>query len=120
MRFIFTRPAPYRWGTGDHGSPAGELKFLAMLLLGIDLGTSSVKIAVTDAGTRKVLATAQYPDSEAAIISKRPGWAEQSPEVWWQQVKQAIARVHATGAYDPADIAAIGIAYQMHGLVLVD
>jgi xylulokinase len=100
--------------------PFKKDKFLAMLLLGIDLGTSSVKVAVTDAGTHRVLATAQYPDSEAAIISKRPGWAEQSPETWWQQVKQAIARVNATGAYDPADIVAIGIAYQMHGLVLVD
>jgi len=73
-----------------------------------------------DADTHRVLATAQYPDTEALIISKQPGWAEQSPEIWWQQVKQAIARVHATGAYDPADIVAIGIAYQMHGLVLVD
>ncbi len=91
-----------------------------MLLLGIDLGTSSVKVAVTDAGTHRVLATAQFPDSEAAIISKQPGWAEQSWRVWWQRVKHAIARVHATGVYDPADIVAIGIAYQMHGLVLVD
>src|ERR1700678_631055 len=91
-----------------------------MLLLGIDLGTSSVKVAVMDADTHRVLATASYPDTEAAIISRQPGWAEQSPEIWWQQVKEAIARVHATGAYDPADIVAIGIAYQMHGLVLVD
>jgi len=91
-----------------------------MLLLGIDLGTSSVKAAVTDAATHKVLATAQYPDIEASIISRQPGWAEQSPETWWEQVKQAIGRVNASGAYDPKDIGAIGIAYQMHGLVLVD
>ena len=91
-----------------------------MLLLGIDLGTSSVKVAVTDAETHQLLATAQFPDTEAPIISRQPGWAEQSPETWWQQVKQAIARVNATGFYDPQDIAAIGIAYQMHGLVLVD
>src|ERR1700748_3354634 len=91
-----------------------------MLLLGIDLGTSSIKVAVSDAATHKVRATAQYPDSEATIISKQPGWAEQSPETWWQYVQQAILKAHATGAYDPADIAAIGIAYQMHGLVLVD
>jgi xylulokinase len=62
----------------------------------------------------------QYPDTEAVIISKQPGWAEQSPETWWEYVQQAILKAHATGAYDPADIAAIGIAYQMHGLVLVD
>jgi xylulokinase len=91
-----------------------------MLLLGIDLGTSSIKVSVMDAATHRVLASAQYPDSEAAILSKQPGWAEQSPETWWEYVQQAIRRVHATAAYDPAAIAAIGIAYQMHGLVLVD
>jgi xylulokinase len=91
-----------------------------MLLMGIDLGTSFVKVAVTDAGTRKVLASVQYPDREAAIISKRPGWAEQAPDGWWSDVRMAIARAHASGAYDPGDIGAIGIAYQMHGLVLVD
>ena len=91
-----------------------------MLLLGIDLGTSSIKVSVVDAATLAVLASAQYPDSEAAIISRHPGWAEQSPETWWDYVQQAIRKVHATKAYDPADIAAIGIAYQMHGLVLLD
>ena len=91
-----------------------------MLLLGIDLGTSSIKVSVVDAATLAVLASAQYPDSEAAIISRHPGWAEQSPETWWEYVQQAIRKVHATKAYDPADIAAIGIAYQMHGLVLLD
>src|ERR1700761_9108915 len=91
-----------------------------MLLLGIDLGTSSVKVAVTDATTHKVLATAQYPDSEAGILSRQPGWAEQSPDGWGEQVKLAIGRVHAAGTYNPKEIAAIGIAYQMHGLVLVD
>ena len=91
-----------------------------MLLLGIDLGTSSVKVAVVDAATHRVLASAQYPDTEAAIISRQPGWAEQSPDTWWEQVKMAIGRVNASGAYNPADITSIGIAYQMHGLVLVD
>ncbi len=91
-----------------------------MLLLGIDLGTSSVKVSVLDAANGKVLATAQHPETEAAIISHQPGWAEQSPNVWWQDVKAAILKLHATGAYKPSDIGAIGIAYQMHGLVLVD
>jgi xylulokinase len=91
-----------------------------MLLLGIDLGTSSVKVAVVDAATHRVLAAAQYPDTEAAIVSRQPGWAEQSPDSWWEQVKIAIGRVNASGAYNPQDITAIGIAYQMHGLVLVD
>ncbi|HVU58761.1 MAG TPA: FGGY family carbohydrate kinase [Puia sp.] len=91
-----------------------------MLLLGIDLGTSSIKVAVVDAAAQRTLATAQYPDTEAAILVRQPGWAEQSPETWWEYVQQAIRKAHASGAYDPQDIAAIGIAYQMHGLVVVD
>jgi xylulokinase len=91
-----------------------------MLLLGIDLGTSSVKVSAMNASNGQVLATAQYPETEAAIISHQPGWAEQSPNVWWQDVQAAILKLNATGAFNPADIGAIGIAYQMHGLVLVD
>lgn len=91
-----------------------------MLLLGIDLGTSSVKVSVLDAATQKCIASVQYPETEAGIISVHPGWAEQSPDGWWEHVKQAILKCHATKRYDPLDIAAIGIAYQMHGLVLVD
>ena len=58
-----------------------------MLLLGIDVGTSSVKVSVVDAQQQKCIASAQYPDTESAIISKQPGWAEQSPEMWWQHVE---------------------------------
>jgi xylulokinase len=91
-----------------------------MLLLGIDIGTSSVKASVVDAISQKVIASAQYPDTESPIIAIQPGWAEQSPDMWWEQAQQAIELCNQTGFYDPADIAAIGIAYQMHGLVLVD
>jgi xylulokinase len=91
-----------------------------MLLLGIDLGTSSIKASVIDAESQQCIASAQYPETEADIISLQPGWAEQSPDQWWENVKQAILKCHAGEKYDPADIAAIGIAYQMHGLVLVD
>ena len=91
-----------------------------MLLLGIDLGTSSVKISVVDSQTQKAIASAQYPDVEAPIISQAPGWAEQDPEQWWLYVKLAIAKAQASGKFNPKDIAAIGIAYQMHGLVAVD
>lgn len=91
-----------------------------MLLLGIDLGTSSIKVSVIDASTRKCIASAQFPETEVDIISSQTGWAEQSPDLWWEHVKQAILKCNATGLYDPKDIAAIGIAYQMHGLVLVD
>lgn len=91
-----------------------------MLLLGIDLGTSSVKVSVIDASNSSVLASAQYPETEAAIISHQPGWAEQSPNQWWDDVKAAILKLNATGSFKSSDIGAIGIAYQMHGLVLVD
>jgi xylulokinase len=91
-----------------------------MLLLGIDLGTSSVKVSVVDAATKQCLASASYPETEAAIISVQPGWAEQDPERWWEYVKKAILKCHASGNYSSKDIGAIGIAYQMHGLVLVD
>ncbi|MBC7886073.1 MAG: carbohydrate kinase [Saprospiraceae bacterium] len=91
-----------------------------MLLLGIDIGTSSVKVAVIDAQTQLCIASTQYPDIETDIISLQKGWAEQSPEMWWSHTKKAILRLHATNKYLPEDITAIGIAYQMHGLVLVD
>jgi len=91
-----------------------------MLLLGIDLGTSSVKVSVIDAPSQHIIATASYPETESEIISSHPGWAEQNPDQWWEHVKQAILKCHSTAKYDPLDIAAIGIAYQMHGLVVVD
>lgn len=91
-----------------------------MLLLGIDLGTSSVKVSVVDAVTQTTVAAAHYPETEAEIISAHPGWAEQSPDQWWENVKQAILKCHSTEKYDPLGIGAIGIAYQMHGLVLID
>jgi xylulokinase len=91
-----------------------------MLLLGIDLGTSSIKVSVVDAETQQWIATAQHPDKEVEITCLQTGWAEQSPETWWQNIKDAIKKLNATGKFNPKDIAAIGIAYQMHGLVLVD
>lgn len=91
-----------------------------MLLLGIDIGTSSVKVSVVDAATTKAIASAQFPETEATIISKQVGWAEQEPDSWWTYTKQAIQQLNQSKKYDPADIASIGIAYQMHGLVAVD
>lgn len=91
-----------------------------MLLLGIDIGTSSIKVSLVNAQTRQSIASAQYPEYESPITSTRPGWAEQSPEMWWEHVQQAVLKMHASGNYNPADITAIGIAYQMHGLVAVN
>ena len=91
-----------------------------MLLLGLDIGTSSVKASVVDAQTQQCIATVQYPETESDIVSLQPGWAEQSPEMWWQHVQQAVLKLHALKKYDPKNIGAVGIAYQMHGLVAVD
>ncbi|MFN3852261.1 MAG: xylulokinase [Spirosomataceae bacterium] len=91
-----------------------------MLLLGLDIGTSSIKASVVDADTQTVIASAQYPDIEAPISSPHAGWAEQDPEMWWNNSVEAIKRVIASGKFDPKAIGAIGIAYQMHGLVMVD
>ncbi len=91
-----------------------------MLLLGLDIGTSSIKASVVDASTRQVISSAQYPDTESPISSPKPGWAEQDPDMWWDHTLKAIARVNASGRFNPADIASIGISYQMHGLVITD
>ncbi|TMI85065.1 MAG: carbohydrate kinase, partial [Bacteroidetes bacterium] len=79
-----------------------------MLLLGIDLGTSSIKVSVIDAETQQWIASAQYPEQEVGITSLQIGWAEQAPETWWKNIKEAIRKINATGKYDPKDIAAIG------------
>ncbi len=91
-----------------------------MLLLGLDIGTSSIKASVVDADNQQVIASAQYPDVEVSIASPQAGWAEQDPETWWSNCIEAIKRVNTSGKFDPKNIAAIGIAYQMHGLVMVD
>ncbi len=91
-----------------------------MLILGIDLGTSSVKISVVDAQTQKCIASTHYPEAETEIIALERGWAEQKPDLWWQHVQLAILKAHAQQLYNPANIKAIGITYQMHGLVCID
>lgn len=91
-----------------------------MLLLGIDIGTSSVKASIINAETQDVITSSQYPEVESTVISLHPGWAEQAPDMWWQHVQTAILMCNSTGKYNPLDIAAIGIAYQMHGLVMVN
>ena len=91
-----------------------------MLLLGLDLGTSSIKASVVDGATGNLIASAQYPDTENSISSPQNGWAEQDPEMWWNCIQQAILRCNTSGKYNPKDIQAIGIAYQMHGLVMIN
>jgi len=91
-----------------------------MLLLGIDLGSSSVKASVIDGESGKCLATAFYPKDEMKIIALKPGWAEQETETWWINLKAAITDCTSQLGRRKDDIGAIGISYQMHGLVAVD
>ena len=91
-----------------------------MYLLGYDIGSSSVKASLVDAQSGKCIASAFYPKSEAAIIAVKPGWAEQEPSSWWENLKLATADIMTSSAVCPKDIKAIGISYQMHGLVCVD
>jgi xylulokinase len=91
-----------------------------MLLLGIDLGTSSIKVSIVDAISGKAVATAQYPDIETSISSPQAGWAEQDPDMWWENTQQAIKKAIQSNNINGNDISAIGISYQMHGLVVVD
>ena len=91
-----------------------------MYLLGYDVGSSSVKASLVDAQSGKCIASTFYPKSEAAIIAVKPGWAEQEPDSWWENLKLATADVLSASGIRPGDIKAIGISYQMHGLVCVD
>lgn len=91
-----------------------------MLLLGIDIGTSSIKVSVVDAETQQVIASTHYPDVEVSISSPQNNWAEQQPEQWWEHTKAAILRLNTTHKFSAKDIISIGISYQMHGLVMVD
>jgi xylulokinase len=91
-----------------------------MLLLGIDIGTSSIKVSVVDAQTQQRIVSVNWPETETEIISKQPGWAEQNPDTWWEHTQLAIQKANSSNLYNPKDIAAIGISYQMHGLVITD
>ncbi len=89
-------------------------------LLGIDLGSSSVKASLLDAGTGDCRASAFYPEDEQDIASPAPGFAEQDPAIWSANARAAIAAALSEASADAQDIMAIGISYQMHGLVCVD
>jgi len=91
-----------------------------MYLLGFDIGSSSIKAAIVDVGSGKEIATMQYPDKEMPIQAIKTGWAEQDPEIWWDCVCKASKQLLQSNSINSNQIQAIGIAYQMHGLVLVD
>ncbi len=91
-----------------------------MYLLGFDLGSSSVKACLLDADTGRAVASAFFPESEMTIESPQPGFAEQHPDVWWQNACRASRAIMQQANIRPTEVKAIGISYQMHGLVVVD
>ena len=91
-----------------------------MYLLGYDIGSSSVKASLVNADSGKCVASAFYPKTEAPIVALRQGWAEQDPQMWWDNLRLATQAVLAQAEADAAEVKAIGISYQMHGLVCVD
>ena len=91
-----------------------------MFLLGYDIGSSSVKASLVNAETGKCVSSAFFPKTEAKIIAVNPGWAEQDPESWWENLKLSTQAIMAESGVSAAEIKAIGISYQMHGLVCVD
>lgn len=92
------------------------------LLLGYDVGTSSVKASLVDAKTGDIVATTFYPEQEAPIIAKQIGWAEQEPEMWWENLKKATQKLLSVSPQLSVlnSVKAIGLSYQMHGLVCID
>jgi xylulokinase len=89
-------------------------------LLGYDLGSSSIKASLIDVNTGQVAASAQSPAEEMSMIAVKSGWAEQDPEVWWEHAVKSLQACMSSLSVSGENIAAIGISYQMHGLVCVD
>lgn len=89
-------------------------------LLGFDVGSSSVKASLVDIDNGQCAASAFYPETEAPIKAINSGWAEQDPEMWWNNAKLALKKIMAETGCKGEDIQGIGISYQMHGLVCVD
>ncbi|MEX0882416.1 MAG: FGGY family carbohydrate kinase, partial [Cyclobacteriaceae bacterium] len=90
------------------------------LLIGYDVGSSSVKTTLLNADTGKVEASAGLPKEEMVIHSPQPGWAEQDPELWWKYIVETTKEVVREARVKKGEVQAIGISYQMHGLVMVD
>lgn len=93
---------------------------MGRFVLGFDIGSSSVKAALLDIASGTPVATAFSPSTEMTIHAPQPGFAEQDPETWWQELQHAVQLLKLQKSWSPEEIAAIGISYQMHGLVCVD
>ena len=86
--------------------------------LGIDIGSSSVKVSLLDIASGECVASSTNPSQEMPIEALQSGWAEQDPDMWWKYVVEGIKKI--SEQYSMSDVASIGITYQMHGLVALD
>ena len=91
-----------------------------MYSLGLDIGSSSIKIALVDLSGKKEATVVRVPESEMSISSPELHWAEQDPDAWWHHSLEGIKKAIQVAGIAPNQIKSIGIAYQMHGLVLID
>lgn len=91
-----------------------------MYLLGFDIGSSSVKVSLINGENGNCVASSFHPKQEMKITAHKAGWAEQEPELWWANLKLALADVLNESKINSESILSIGISYQMHGLVMVD
>ncbi|HET6722523.1 MAG TPA: FGGY family carbohydrate kinase, partial [Chitinophagaceae bacterium] len=89
-------------------------------LLGFDIGSSSVKTTLLEIGSGRAVASAFSPSSEMPMQSSQPGFAEQNPDMWWDELINAMNKLHQQVSFNGDEVEGIGIAYQMHGLVCVD
>ena len=89
-----------------------------MKTIGIDMGSSSVKVSLMDVETGRCIASSTNPKVEMPIDAPLSGWAEQDPEMWWRYICDGIRAVSADNSL--TDVRAVGITYQMHGLVMLD
>jgi xylulokinase len=89
-------------------------------LMGYDIGSSSIKATLMDIETGKVIGSATSPQQEMEIMAQQSGWAEQHPQAWWEHAVTATQAIKANTGFSPSDVKALGVSYQMHGLVAVD
>jgi xylulokinase len=89
-------------------------------LLGFDVGSSSVKASLVSVDSGKCVASAFYPEKEAPIMAVKAGWAEQNPDSWWEYAKLSLKKIMSEAGAKADEVEAIGISYQMHGLVCID
>ena len=89
-------------------------------LLGFDIGSSSIKASLLDVDRGTSVASATSPDTELPMTATQPGWAEQHPDTWWDHMRRAVAMLRRDHSSEVDAVRAIGLSYQMHGLVIVD